>query len=117
GRPEQITANPASITGQFLSGARAIQPPAIRRQGNGKTLVLEGARENNLKHVTVHFPLGTFIGVTGVSGSGKSTLITDTLYRRLAQHLFRAKDRPGAHEALRGLEHIDKVIVINQSAI
>jgi excinuclease ABC subunit A len=112
-----IVACPDSVTGQFLSRARTIAPPAQRRRGNGKALVLEGARENNLKNVTVRFPLGTFICVTGVSGSGKSTLITDTLYRRLAQHLFHAKDRPGAHAALRGLEHIDKVIDIDQSPI
>ncbi|MCC6627526.1 MAG: excinuclease ABC subunit UvrA [Chloroflexi bacterium] len=112
-----VLASPESITGQFLSGRRQIEAPAARRSGNGHALVLEGARENNLKQVTVRFPLGTFICVTGVSGSGKSTLITDTLYRRLAQHLFRAKERPGAHESLRGLEHVDKVIEIDQSAI
>jgi excinuclease ABC subunit A len=117
GTMAEIAACPASITGQFISGARRIAMPAARRPGNGKELVLEGARENNLKHVTVRLPLGTFICVTGLSGSGKSTLITDTLYRRLAQHLYRAKERPGAHTALHGLEHLDKVIDIDQSPI
>ena len=112
-----IAREPRSITGQYLSGARRIPVPIERRAGNGKQLVLVGASENNLKHVTVEFPLGTFICVTGVSGSGKSSLITDTLYRRLAQALYRAHDRPGKHEALRGLEHIDKVIDIDQSPI
>lgn len=117
GTLETIKACSTSITGQFLSGTRRIPIPAQRRPGNGKALMLVGARENNLKNVTVRFPLGTFICVTGVSGSGKSTLITDTLYRRLAQHLYQAKDRPGAHEALQGLEHLDKVIDIDQSPI
>jgi excinuclease ABC subunit A len=79
--------------------------------------VIKGARENNLKNLTVEFPLGRFICVTGVSGSGKSSLITDTLYRKLAQHFYRAKDRPGAHDAITGLEHLDKVIDIDQSPI
>jgi excinuclease ABC subunit A len=91
--------------------------PETRRPGNGKLLRLVGARENNLKNLTVDFPLGTFICVTGVSGSGKSTLITDTLYRKLAQALFRAHDKPGQHDALLGIEEIDKVIDIDQSPI
>jgi excinuclease ABC subunit A len=114
---DAIADNVESITGQFLSGRREINMPRARRTGNGSWLTLRGARENNLKNLTVEFPLGTFICVTGVSGSGKSTLITDTLYRRMAQALFRAKERPGQHDALVGLEHVDKVIEIDQSPI
>jgi excinuclease ABC subunit A len=114
---DEIASDPDSITGQFLSGRRNIEIPTTRRAGNGKSLRLIGARENNLKNLTVDFPLGTFICVTGVSGSGKSTLITDTLYRKLAQALFRAHDKPGMHDALLGVEHIDKVIDIDQSPI
>ena len=114
---EVIAQTDGSITGEFLSGKRRIPIPAERRQGNGKALVLRGARENNLKDVTVRFPLGTFICVTGVSGSGKSSLITDTLYRRLAQELHRTKEKPGAHDALEGIQYLDKVIDIDQSPI
>jgi excinuclease ABC subunit A len=114
---DTIAASPESITGQFLSGRRSIKLPSTRREGNGKTITLMGASENNLKNVTVDFQLGKFICVTGVSGSGKSTLITDTLYPRLAQALFRAKARPGRHDAVIGLEHIDKVVEIDQSPI
>ena len=106
-----------SITGQYLNGTRQIPVPDVRRTGSGTSLVLRGARENNLDNLDVEFPLGTFICVTGVSGSGKSTLITDTLYRRAAQALYRAKDKPGAHDALIGMELIDKVIDIDQSPI
>ena len=106
-----------SITGQYLSGTRNIPVPETRRTGNGKSLVLKGARENNLQNVDAEFPLGTFICVTGVSGSGKSTLITDTLYRRMAQALYRAKEKPGSHDVLLGIEEIDKVIDIDQSPI
>ncbi|MCO5175372.1 MAG: excinuclease ABC subunit UvrA [Thermomicrobiales bacterium] len=113
----EIVANPDSITGDYLSGRRSIPMPEERRIGNGLQLVLRGARENNLKDVTAEFPLGTFICVTGVSGSGKSTLITDTLYRRIAQVLYRAHERPGAFDRLDGIEHIDKVIDIDQSPI
>ncbi len=112
-----ICANPNSITGDYLSGRKQIAVPEERRQGNGKSLVIVGARENNLKNLTVEFPLGRFICVTGVSGSGKSSLITDTLYRKLAQHFYRAKERPGQHDAVHGLEYLDKVIDIDQSAI
>jgi excinuclease ABC subunit A len=112
-----ICANQNSVTGDYLSGRKQIPIPEIRREGNGKSLVIKGARENNLKDLTVEFPLGRFICVTGVSGSGKSSLITDTLYRKLAQHFYRAKERPGAHDAILGLEHLDKVIDIDQSPI
>ncbi|CCF82414.1 excinuclease ABC subunit UvrA [Nitrolancea hollandica] len=117
GTLEKIKAIPESITGQYLSGARMIDPRRERRNGNGKRLTITGARENNLKDVSIDIPLGTFICVTGVSGSGKSTLIIDTLYRRLAQALHRAKDRPGQHDAILGIEHLDKVIDIDQSPI
>ncbi len=117
GRMQDIAQSPESITGQFLSGRRSIEIPHRRREGNGKALVLRGARENNLKNLTVRFPLGRFICVTGVSGSGKSSLVTDTLYRRLAQELYNAKDKPGVHDALEGINLLDKVIDIDQSPI
>ncbi len=117
GTLKEVMATPDSITGQYLSGKRTIPLPATRRKGNGRTLAITGARENNLKGVDVAFPLGTFICVTGVSGSGKSTLITDILYRSVAQHLFRARERAGAHDSIMGLEHLDKVIDINQAPI
>jgi excinuclease ABC subunit A len=114
---DEITRSPGSITGQFLSGERQIVTPERRRPGNGKVLTVYGARENNLKNVTVKFPLGTFICVTGVSGSGKSSLVTDTLYRRLAVDLNRARTKPGSHDAMEGVHHLDKVIEIDQSPI
>jgi len=117
GTVEDIIAAPESITGQFLGGRRKIAVPARRRPGNGNWLTIKGARENNLKGIDVSFPLGCFICVTGVSGSGKSTLVTDTLYRRLAQIFHRAKERPGRHDTIVGLEHLDKVINIDQSPI
>jgi excinuclease ABC subunit A len=106
-----------SITGDFLSGRRSIPIPMRRRPGNGKSLILRGARENNLRDISVRFPLGTFTCITGVSGSGKSSLITDTLHKRLAMDLQRARQKPGAHDALEGVKHLDKVIEIDQSPI
>ncbi len=117
GTMDDIKRVPESITGQFLSGARSIPVPPNRREGNGHTLKLTGARENNLRDITVDFPLGTFTCITGVSGSGKSSLVTDTLYRRLAQELHGAKVKPGAHDTLEGMVHLDKVIEIDQSPI
>jgi excinuclease ABC subunit A len=117
GRIDDLARVPESITGQYLSGAREIPAPVKRRTGNGKRLTLRGATENNLKNVTVSFPLGVFIAVTGVSGSGKSSLISDTLHKRLAADLNGARERAGKHDALEGLEHLDKVIEIDQSPI
>ncbi|MBV8528288.1 MAG: excinuclease ABC subunit UvrA, partial [Candidatus Dormibacteraeota bacterium] len=117
GTLEEVLAVPASITAQFLRGERSIPLPLFRRPGSGEQLVIRGASENNLKRIDVAFPLGTFICVSGVSGSGKSTLINDILYRKLAQHLYRAKVRPGKHTRIDGLKHIDKVIDVDQSPI
>ncbi len=117
GTPDEIIANPRSLTGQFLSGARAIAVPAERRKGNGQFVTIHDPREHNLKGMAVRIPLGTFTCVTGVSGSGKSTLVNDILYRALAQMLHRAQDRPGAHTRIEGAQHLDKVIDIDQSPI
>ncbi|HEV3233177.1 MAG TPA: excinuclease ABC subunit UvrA [Candidatus Dormibacteraeota bacterium] len=106
-----------SLTAQFLRGERVIPLPPRRRKGSGKKLTLKGATENNLKDVTVAFPLGALICVSGVSGSGKSTLVNDILYRRLAQHFYRARTRAGSHRGVTGLEHLDKVIDVDQSPI
>ncbi|MDQ4077443.1 MAG: excinuclease ABC subunit UvrA [Chloroflexota bacterium] len=112
-----ILENPDSITGAYLSGRMRIPVPNKRREGNGKSLIVKGATENNLKDATAEIPLGKFVVVTGVSGSGKSSLIIEVLYRRLAQMLHRAKTHPGKHEAIMGTEAIDKVINIDQSPI
>ncbi|MBQ4515857.1 MAG: excinuclease ABC subunit UvrA [Clostridia bacterium] len=117
GTVEEIKANPASITGQYLSGAKKIPVPAERRKGNGNFLEIIGAKENNLKNVDVKIPLGTFIAVTGVSGSGKSSLVNEVLYKHLARELNRAYTVPGKMKEIKGLEHLDKVIDIDQSPI
>jgi len=113
----EISANPKSLTGQFLSGKRSIPIPAVRRVGNGQFVVVRGARENNLKNIDVTIPLSRFVVVTGVSGSGKSSLINEILYKRLAQQLNRAHARPGDHDNIEGVEYLDKVIDIDQSPI
>jgi excinuclease ABC subunit A len=117
GTIDEVLATPESITAQFLNGQRSVPVPLVRRRGNGKELAIRDAAENNLKGIDVVLPMGTFIAVTGVSGSGKSTLINDILYRRLAQFLYRAKQRPGRHGSVDGLKLVDKVIDVDQSPI
>ena len=117
GTAEEIMKNPASITGQYLARKKFIPVPAERRKGNGNVLEIVGAAENNLKEINVKFPLGTLTLVTGVSGSGKSTLVNEILYRGVASRLYRAKGKPGKHKKIKGLEHIDKVINIDQQPI
>ena len=118
GKPADIMANPASLTGQYLSGERTVPvPPQRRKPHKGRALTLAGARGNNLKTVTADIPLGLFTCVTGVSGSGKSTLVIDTLYKAVARKLNGASEHPAPHDGLIGLEHLDKVIDIDQSPI
>jgi len=117
GTPEDIMANPASLTGQYLTGALQIAIPAARRKGNGKKLRITGARENNLKNVTAEIPLGTFTCVTGVSGGGKSSLLIETIYKAVARRLNNTRDHPGAFNEIFGLENLDKIIDIDQSPI
>ncbi|MBQ7301901.1 MAG: excinuclease ABC subunit UvrA, partial [Clostridia bacterium] len=117
GTPEEIMANTASITGDYLSGRKRIAVPEVRRAGNGKSLRVVGAKENNLKNVTVDFPLGLFLCVTGVSGSGKSSLVNAILHRALAKELNGAITYPGKHTRIEGMDALDKVISIDQSPI
>ena len=114
---EEFAAHPDSLTAQYIRGERRIELPALRREGNGEYLHVRGAAENNLKDLNVRFPLGRLVAVTGVSGSGKSSLVVEVLYKRLAQTFYRAKARPGKCQSIDGLEHLDKVIEIDQSAI
>ena len=117
GTPEEVMADPNSLTGQYLSGKRKIPVPRQRRGGNGKFLHVVGAAENNLRNIDVDFPLGTFTAVTGVSGSGKSSLVNEVLFKRLGAELMRMKVKPGKCERIDGLEHLDKVVNIDQSPI
>ncbi len=117
GTPEEVMNDPKSITGLYLSGKRRIPMPESRRAGNGDAIVITNARENNLRNVDVEIPLGKFVCVTGVSGSGKSTLITEILYKKAAQLLYNARERPGQADAIIGLEKLDKVINVDQSPI
>ena len=117
GTPEQVMADPNSLTGQYLSGKKRIEVPECRRAGNGKWLTVRGARENNLKNIDVSVPLGTLTCVTGVSGSGKSSLVNEIIFKRLGADLNRMKAHPGRHDAIEGEEHLDKVINIDQSPI
>ena len=117
GTIHDIESSEGSLTGAYLSGRRMISTPLVRRKGNGRRLTVKNARENNLRGVDVAFPLGMLVCVTGVSGSGKSTLVYEVLYKWLAQHLYRAKDRPGASDGVTGLDNVDKVVNIDQSPI
>jgi excinuclease ABC subunit A len=117
GTPREITEQPQSLTGQYISGARSITTRFAPRDTNGKAITVLGAREHNLRNVDVTFPLGVMTVVTGVSGSGKSTLVNDILYRALARQIYRSREEPGAHKAIVGAENIDKVIRIDQSPI
>ena len=117
GTPEEVMANPNSLTGQYLSGKKKIPVPTQRRPGSGKLLRVIGAAENNLRHVDVDFPLGTFTAVTGVSGSGKSSLVNEILFKRLGADLMRMKVHPGKCDRIEGIEYLDKVVNIDQSPI
>ena len=117
GTPEEVMANPNSLTGQYLSGKKKIPVPETRRPGNGKCLKVIGAAENNLRHIDVEFPLGTLTVVTGVSGSGKSSLVNEILFKRLGVELNRMKVHPGKCDRIEGIEHLDKVVDIDQSPI
>ncbi|WP_334120955.1 excinuclease ABC subunit UvrA [Streptococcus parasuis] len=117
GTPDQVAKNKKSITGQYLSGKRQIPVPLERRVGNGRFIEVIGAKENNLQDVTVRFPLGKFVAVTGVSGSGKSTLVNSILKKAIAQKLNRNSDKPGKFKSISGIEHLDRLIDIDQSPI
>lgn len=117
GTPEEISANPDSVTGRYLSGRVSIAVPSERRHPNGKYIEVVGARENNLKNINVRFPLGVLTCITGLSGSGKSSLVNDILFRALSQKLYGAREKPGVHDKILGIEHVDKAIIIDQSPI
>lgn len=117
GTPAEVMQDDNSLTGKYLSGKEFIPVPLERRKGDGRKVEIVGAKENNLKNAKMSFPLGTFVAVTGVSGSGKSTMINEVLYKSLAQKLYKAKAKPGIHKEIKGLEHLDKVIDIDQSPI
>ena len=109
-----ITKNNESITGNYLNGTKMIPMPVTRRPGNGKEIIIIGARENNLKNITVAIPLGCLVCITGVSGSGKSTLINEILSKKLAHHFYKKRERPGMHDEIQGLNNVDKMINIDQ---
>ncbi|MBY7114070.1 excinuclease ABC subunit UvrA [Bacillus sp. 17RED48] len=117
GTPAEVMQDDNSLTGRYLSGKEFIPVPLERRKGDGRKVEIIGAKENNLKNAKMSFPLGTFVAITGVSGSGKSTMINEVLYKSLAQKLYKAKAKPGTHKEIKGLEHLDKVIDIDQSPI
>ncbi|PGQ59941.1 excinuclease ABC subunit UvrA [Bacillus thuringiensis] len=117
GTPAEVMQDDNSLTGKYLSGKEFIPVPLERRKGDGRKVEIVGAKENNLKNAKMSFPLSTFVAVTGVSGSGKSTMINEVLYKSLAQKLYKAKAKPGTHKEIKGLEHLDKVIDIDQSPI
>ncbi len=117
GTPQEVMKNKKSLTGGYLSGRLHIEVPAKRRRGNGLRISLHGASANNLKNVDVEFPLGAFTAVTGVSGAGKSTLVNRVLYPALSRALYGSRDTPGTYKALSGIEHLDKVIDIDQQPI
>ena len=117
GTPQEVMNTEGSLTGKYLSGKLKIEVPKVRRQGNGLFLKIRGAKENNLKNINVDIPLGKFVCITGVSGSGKSSLINEVLYKRVANYLYKSKDKPGLCKEIKGLENIDKVVHISQSPI
>lgn len=117
GTVPEVIANPQSLTGQYLAGALKIEVPKVRRKGNGAAIVLRGARQHNLKNIDIEIPLGKFVCITGVSGSGKSTLLSDVLYPAISNRIMHSSLKEGAYEVLEGLEHIDKIINIDQSPI
>lgn len=117
GTPDEVAAHPTSLTGRYMRGELQVELPKKRRRGNGKKLLIQGARHNNLRNLDVTFPLGLFTVVTGVSGSGKSSLVNDILQKALARHFYRAADKPGEHDRIVGLQYLDKIISIDQSPI
>jgi excinuclease ABC subunit A len=117
GTVPDLIAEPRSVTGRYLNGELTVPVPTARRSGNGKTLRLAGAAENNLKRIDVEIPLGCFVGVTGVSGSGKSTLVSEVLHKALSQAIYKSRERPGRHARIEGAEHLDKVVNIDQAPI